>query len=368
MGGAEEKFVKEAFESNYIAPAGAMIDRLENDVASFVSEDLYGCALSSATAGLDLLFDYLQIEKGDIVISSDLTFIASIAPAVHRGATPYFVDSDKDSWTMAPEALEEAVADCHRRNLRVKAVVAVDLYGECCDYAKIGSICAKYGIPLIEDAAEALGASYTGADGKPHKAGSAGTASVISFNGNKIITTSGGGMVLSQNRELVEHMRFLSTQAREQTPWYEHRRAGYNYRMSNISAAIGVGQMEILEKKCARRGEIRKAYGSLLSGFTPIKSVPGNTGNNWLSVFILPDESAATPIDLINTLATKGIEARPIWKPMHMQPLFKSAMVTNGGKESKRIFNRGICLPTGEAMNEEDIKEIAEIIRDRIRD
>ena len=361
--GNEREYVADVFASNYIAPAGPMIGRFEAAVAASLDTGFSACALSSATAGLDLLFDHLGVGPGDVVVCSDLTFVASIAPAVHRGAEPFFVDCEPDSWSMSPAALDAALAGLRTEGRRVKAVVAVDLYGQCCDYARLAPVCHRHGVALVEDAAEALGASWRDAEGAWRKAGEAGVAAVFSFNGNKIITSSGGGMLVSRDAALVEKARFLSQQAKEPRPWYEHERLGYNYRMSNVSAAIGLGQFEQLGRKVARRREIFALYAQLLPELEFMSEPASSQGSRWLTAALLPRGAAAGPAEVIAALEAENIEARRIWKPMHLQPVFKAARVTDGGKVAEDIFERGVCLPSGDGMEDDEVEAVAEIVR-----
>lgn len=359
--GREQDFVQRAFKSNYIAPAGPYIKTFESQISHYLGEGFYSCALSSATGGLDLLFDLLDVGKGDAVICSDLTFIASIGPAIHRGAEPFFVDSNRDDWQMNPDSLRELLSSLVSSGRCVKAVVAVDLFGSCCDYSKISEICKAFDVPLIEDAAEALGASFLGDDGKWYRAGTAGIASVFSFNGNKIITSSGGGMLVSSDKDLISTARKLSEQARESLPWYEHQRIGYNYRMSNISAAIGCGQLETLSAKVERRREIFNLYSKLLPELSFMVEPAWCHSTRWLTTALLPE--GVSPIDVVNALEEENIESRPIWKPMHMQPVFRDNFVTNGGAVAKSIFEHGICLPSGDGMSDSLVEEVASYVK-----
>lgn len=362
LDGNEERYVQEAFASNYVAPCGPMVDRFEREFAEAVSLPAC-CAVSSATSGLDLLLDLLAVGRGDTVFCSDLTFIASIGPAVRRGAEPVFIDCDEATWTMDPARLEEALTDARRAGRLPKAVIAVDLYGQCCDYARIEPLCDRFGVPLIADAAEALGATFVGSDGRRHAAGDAGLAAIWSFNGNKIITTSGGGMVASHDKGIVDRVRFLSQQAKEPVPWYEHRVIGTNARMSNIVAAIGLGQLERLPAKVARRRAIGERYRKALSDVDDIRfleDAPHSVGNRWLTVIRLPDVSAPERVRL--ALEAADIESRPVWKPMHMQPVFSRAR-TYGGGVSERLFADGLCLPSGTAMTDDDVLRVASIVR-----
>ncbi len=366
--GRERAYVEEAFDSNYIAPCGPMVERFEREFAAAVGLP-HACALSSATAALELLFHELGVGRGDVVFCSDLTFVASIAPAVRRGAEPVFIDCDERSWTLDPQLLAEALAEAARVGRLPKAVVAVDLYGQCCDYEALEGVCVPYGVPLIIDAAEALGAVY----GSRH-AGDAGWAAVYSFNGNKIITTSGGGMLGSRDRGVVERARKRSQQAREAQVWYEHAELGYNFRMSNIVAAIGVGQLEALEAlvACKRRifGWYQERLGARV-GFMPEAAYGRCT--RWLTVVEVRSEvpgrgrseTAGGPSEavlrLMGALEAEDIEARPVWKPMHLQPVFAGARAV-GGRVAARLFERGLCLPSGAGLEEGAVDRICALL------
>ncbi|NLF23703.1 MAG: aminotransferase class I/II-fold pyridoxal phosphate-dependent enzyme [Lentisphaerae bacterium] len=360
MGGGEEQRVREAFASNYIAPTGPMVDRFEALFSEAVGMPNV-CALSSGTAALDLLFRELGVQRGDTVICSDLTFVASIAPAVHAGATPVFIDCDDATWTMNPRLLAEALLEAERKGARPKAVVAVDLYGQCCDYDRIEALCARHGVPLIVDAAEALGARY-GA----RAAGDAGWASVYSFNGNKIITTSGGGMLASRDAGVVERARKRSQQSREAAVWYEHRELGYNYRLSNICAAIGVGQLAHLDTIIARKRAIAAGYQARLRDIVAISwmpEAPTGTSNRWLTILQLdPRLTRVTPEQVRLALEAENIESRPVWKPMHAQPVFAGARC-HGGAVSERLFRQGLCLPSGAGLGDHDLDRVAAVVR-----
>ncbi len=363
MGGDERKLVEAAFNSNYVAPCGPMVDQFEKDFAASLKRP-DACALSSCTAALDLLCHELNIQKGDTVFCSDLTFVASIAPAVQRGATPVFIDSDKATWNMNPDLLAEALEDAKRKNQLPKVVIAVDLYGQCCDYDRLETLCAAVDVPLIIDSAEALGATY-----QQRPAGDAGWASVYSFNGNKIITTSGGGMLSSQDRALVERARKRSQQAREKHIWYEHAELGYNYRMSNILAAIGVGQLQILPEIIRRKQQIFKGYQNKLAGVPGLSFMPEaayGKATRWLTVITLDSDTrvpaaVATPSQqvcaLMAALERENIESRPVWKPMHLQPVFQKAKVY-GGAVSEHTFFSGLCLPSGAGLALSDIERV----------
>lgn len=371
MGGCERELVAEAFASNYIAPCGPFVDRFEREFADAVRIP-HACALSSATAALDLLFHELGVGRGDRVFCSDLTFVASIAPAVHRGARPVFIDADPATWNMDASLLEEALSDAAREGRLPKAVVAVDLYGQCCPYVRLEAACAAYGVPLVVDAAEALGAVYGGPDGAtPARcSGDAGWASVYSFNGNKIITTSGGGMLASRDGRVVERARKRAQQSREPAAWYEHAELGYNYRMSNIVAAIGVGQLSalpaIVEKKRRIFSWYRERLGDAV-GYMPEASYGRCT--RWLTVVTVGEvhagrPAAGGPSDSVErvrlALEEANIESRPVWKPMHLQPAFRDARIYGGGVD-ERLFRSGLCLPSGAGLEEPDVARVCEL-------
>lgn len=384
MSGDEQRRVEEAFASNYIAPCGPMVDRFEREFAATVGVP-QACAVSSGTAALDLLFHELGVTAGDRVFCSDLTFVSSIAPAVHRGAEPVFIDCDAATWTMDPELLEAALADAAQTGRLPRAVVAVDLYGQCCDYDRIETACRRYGVPLIIDAAEALGAVY---GTSLRHAGVAGWAGVYSFNGNKIITSSGGGMLVSRDEGVVERARKRSQQAREACPWYEHRELGYNYRMSNIVAAIGVGQLGHLDAIVAKKRQIFEWYRERLEKTGGVAFMPeADYGRctRWLTVMELRSEvltcesskvggqgagcqkpGTGRPAGMVErvrlALENANIESRPVWKPMHLQPVFRGAKVW-GGALSERLFANGLCVPSGAALTESDADRICEIIQ-----
>ncbi|MDX9867305.1 MAG: DegT/DnrJ/EryC1/StrS family aminotransferase [Kiritimatiellia bacterium] len=471
LGGQERARVEEAFASGYLAPCGPMVERFEREFAEAVGAP-YACAVSSGTAALELLFHELGVTRGDRVFCSDLTFVSSIAPAVRRGAEPVFLDSDEATWTMDPGLLEEALARAAKEGRLPKAVVAVDLYGQCCDYLRIGAACARYGVPLILDAAEALGAVYcdneAGAKGRGkgenaerrtpnaerrsggergenaqrsreeggrRSAADAAWAVVYSFNGNKIITTSGGGMIVSRDAGVIERARKRSQQAREPVVWYEHEELGYNFRMSNIVAAIGVGQLEALERILAQKRRIFGWYREMLEGRVACRFMPEaayGRCTRWLTVIELlrprsggssfvhecmsslvggKGENAerstlnaqrssgevrekcgnagmreclnqgegknaergtqnaecrsggpgAEVLRVIAALESDHIEARPVWKPMHLQPVFRDARI-HGGAVSERLFANGVCLPSGAGLERAEVIRISERI------
>jgi len=363
MGGNEPAKVMEAFASNYIAPCGPMVDQFERDFEATVGLPA-ACALSSCTAALQLLAHELDVQRGDVIFCSTLTFVASIAPFVQRGAAPVFIDSDPATWNLDPTLLEEALHDARRKNTLPKAVVAVDLYGQCCAYDRLETICQTYDVPLIIDAAEALGATYKG-----RAAGAAGWAAVYSFNGNKIITTSGGGMLAARDDALVARARKRSQQAREAVVWYEHAELGYNHRMSNILAAIGVGQLALLPEILRRKQAIFTQYQQRLepAGFSFMPEEEYGRCSRWLTVALIADDAARRGEigprvqRTIQQLESADIEARPVWKPMHCQPVFHGATVY-GGAVSEALFRQGICLPSGAALTTEVCERICERI------
>lgn len=355
------KYIQEAFETNWIAPLGPNVDAFEREICNFVDAK-YGLALSSGTAGIHLALKYLGVGQGDYVFCSSLTFAGSCNPIMYQNAIPVFIDSEPESWNMSPDALEKAFECAKKENKMPKAVIIVDLYGQSADYDRLLPICEHYGVPVIEDAAEALGATYKG-----KKCGTFGYIGVFSFNGNKIITTSGGGMVVSDDEKAIEKMRFWATQAREPERHYEHKEIGYNYRMSNICAGIGRGQLESIDEKIKARKEIRRRYEEGLKGL-PIKFMPvleKGEPNYWLTVAIIDEQSQITPNDIIVALEKENIEARPVWKPMHMQPVFKDYMFFSHSTDiciAQKLFNRGICLPSGSSMQKDEQVNVIKII------
>jgi len=352
MSGKEQHYIAEVFESNYIAPLGAFVNRFEENLRQYIGVN-HALALSSATAGLHLALRVLGVGAGDYVLASSFTFIGSVNAILYQNAKPIFVDSD-ESWNISPELLSQAIKEAP---IKPKALIITHLYGQVCKLEEIVEICKEEGIYLIEDAAESLGASY-----KDKQSGSFGDMSVYSFNGNKILTTSGGGMLVSNNEDWIEKSKFLSTQAKEDFLHYEHTEVGYNYRMSNVLAAIGVAQMEVLDKRVNRRREIFKCYQKELSSIEEIIFMPeisGSRGNRWLTTLCL---KKTNPQDIMDALENENIESRPLWKPMHMQPLFKDAMVIEDGT-SQRLFETGICLPSGSSMTDEDVMRVCTLIK-----
>ena len=349
--GREAEMVADAIASNWIAPLGPQVDAFEAELAAVAGVE-HAVALSSGTAALHLALVVLGVGEGDEVACSGFTFAASVNPVVYTGATPFFVDADEETWTMNPALLDRALDERRAAGARVRAVIAVDLYGQCCDYEPLREICARHDVVLVQDATESLGATYRGAP-----VGGQGALAAFSFNGNKIITTSGGGMLVSANRDWVEHARKLSTQAREPVPHYEHVEIGFNYRMSNVLAALGRAQLETLAERVAARRRIRARYGELLDGVPGISFMPEapyGTTNAWLTCIVVDPAAFGADRETIRlALEREDIEARPLWKPMHLQPVFASR-VSFGGDVSARLFERGLCLPSGSSLTGED--------------
>jgi len=360
MGGKELKHVQNAFETNWIAPVGPHIYSFEKKLSA-LSNDFEVVALNSGTASLHLALILLGVKKGDIVLCSSFTFSASANPIAYLGASPVFIDSDIDSWNMCPILLEKAIEDCILENEKPKAIMLVHLYGMPAKMDEIMKIATKYDIPVIEDAAEALGSTY-----KNKPLGTFGTFGVYSFNGNKIITTSGGGALFCKNKALVEKAKFLATQARDDKPHYEHSEIGYNYRMSNICAAIGLGQLEVLEKRILQKRAVKLFYKEQLSDVAEISFLDENEGsysNFWLTTILLSENSTIDREQLRLHLEKDNIESRPLWKPMHLQPVFKEhKSYVNGVSED--LFNRGLCLPSGTNMSITDLKRVVSKIKE----
>ncbi len=360
MSGLEWEFLQEAMESNWIAPLGPQVDAFEREFAALVGAK-HALALSSGTAAIHLALIHLGVRPGDEVIVSTLTFAASANPVVYLGARPVFIDSERASWNMDPDLLAETLARKARQGKLPKAVVLVHLYGQAADIDRILDICNEYDVPLIEDAAEALGATY-----RDRSPGTFGRAGIFSFNGNKIITTSGGGMLVSDDAGFIAHARKLSTQAREPAPHYEHSEIGYNYRMSNLLAAVGRGQIRVLAERVTRKREIFEWYRQALAGLPGISfmpEAPWGRATRWLTVILIdPDAFGATREDVRLALEAENIESRPLWKPMHMQPVFRECEVA-GGAVAEELFEKGLCLPSGTAMNRQDVARVAEIVR-----
>jgi pyridoxal phosphate-dependent aminotransferase EpsN len=360
MGENERKYLTDAFDSNWIAPLGAHVDGFEKEMAEYLGVK-HAAALTSGTAALHLVLRIMGITKGDIIICPSLTFVASANVILYENATPVFVDVDPKYWTIDLSSLENAI-----KKYNPKALIAVDLYGQSCDYDAITDLCEKYNVLLIEDAAEALGAEYKG-----EKCGSFGRIGILSFNGNKIITTSGGGMLVSNNEDYVNKARFLATQARESELHYEHKELGYNYRMSNLLAAVGRGQLQNLDNFIAKRRNIYKRYYDALSSVSGIEFMQEaeyGKSNRWLTTLTIDNKKTGINRNqIIEALEKENIESRPVWKPMHLQPLYKGAdYVSLDGDISKNLFENGLCLPSGSNLSEDDQNRVIDIISSTI--
>ncbi len=354
MGGSEQKFVQEAFDTNWVAPLGPNVSGFEEDLQSYVGENSQVAALSSGTAALHLGLIILGVQPGDEVICQTFTFSASANPIKYLGATPVFIDSEIDTWNMCPIALEAAIVDRILRGSKPKAIIPVHLYGMPAKMDEILAVSEKYDIAILEDSAESLGSRYKG-----RKCGTFGHFAALSFNGNKIITTSGGGALVSQNSEEKHQAVFLATQARDQAPHYQHSHVGYNYRMSNICAGIGRGQMEVLDDHIALRRGMNKFYKNYFKDIDGVKvfSEPSEDfySNHWLSAIVLDPSKCAgkTSVNLREFLDTQNIESRPLWKPMHLQPIF-AGVPYYGSKVAEELFDNGLCLPSGSNLTDED--------------
>ncbi len=366
LSGAEEKRVAEAFASNYIAPLGPQVDAFEAAFAEHTGIP-HCLAVASGTAAMHLALHCLGVGPGDLVLASSLTFIGSVSPVRFLGATPVFLDAEPASWNMDPELLREALTQLTSEGGRIKAVIPTDLYGQCADYQRLLDICAPFGVPVVADAAESMGARYAHGDADMHAGAHPGlAASIFSFNGNKIITTSGGGMLGSFDAALIARARRLSQQSREPAAHYEHKELGYNYRMSNLLGAVGLGQLEALEARVAKKRRIFAWYREELAGVPGLSFMPeAATGkaNRWLTVLLVDaDAFGAGPEDIRLALEAENIESRPVWKPMHAQPVFAGCRMF-GGRVSEDLFARGLCLPSGTAMTRDAVARVAGLVR-----
>lgn len=359
VGADERQALLDAFDSNWIAPAGPDIDSFEREVAEEVGV-AHAVALSSGTAGLHLALVLAGVGSGDEVLVPSFTFIATAAAVTYVGAHPVFIDCSSDSWNLDPTLVEEVLTQRAADGRLPSAVVTVDLYGESADYAALESLCARFGIPLVEDSAEALGATHRG-----RAVGSFGLAGIFSFNGNKIITTSGGGMLVTQDGHLAERVRHLATQAREPFAHYEHVLVGYNYRLSNLLAALGRAQLRGLHDRIQRRKRIDGAYVAGLGGLPGVSFMPRNndgTSNYWLTCILVdPEAFGADREEIRLALEASDIESRPTWKPLHLQPAFAGRSLVGPG-HCDRVFDRGLCLPTGSALSERDQARVISVI------
>jgi len=363
MGGTEQKYVKEAFEANWVAPLGPNVDGFEKDLETFLNEEVKVAALSAGTAALHLALIECDVKYGDEVICQSMTFSASANPIAYCGATPVFIDSEKETWNMCPLALKEAIEDRVSKGKKPKAIIVVHLYGMPAKMDEILKIAGEYDIPVIEDAAEALGSKYKG-----KACGTFGRFGILSFNGNKIITTSGGGALVCHNQEDKDKVVFLSTQARDQAPHYQHSHIGYNYRMSNIVAGIGRGQMEVLTDRVEARRKMHDFYIEIFRDIEGVEVFSEPSGdyfsNHWLSaITITPEMAGKSREDLRLAFMEDDIESRPLWKPMHLQPVFAGAPYY-GANVAETLFDNGLCLPSGSNLSDEDRSRIRSVITD----
>ncbi|WP_071514099.1 DegT/DnrJ/EryC1/StrS family aminotransferase [Francisella sp. TX07-6608] len=352
--GYEKAFVNEAFEMNWIAPLGKNVDEFEKEVVEYTQAG-YAAALSSGTAALHLALKILGISSGEVVLCQSLTFSASANPIIYQNATPVFIDSEENTWNICPVALEQAL----QKYPNTKAVIAVNLYGVAAELDRIKELCEKYNVYLVEDAAESLGSFYKG-----KATGTYGDIGIYSFNGNKIITTSGGGMLVTQNKEWADKAKFYATQSRENKPYYHHEELGFNYRMSNVCAGIGRGQLKVLDARVAKKTYIYNFYKADLSDISFIKFVQplsGDKPNYWLSCIIV--DSVARKEEIIQRLADENIEARHLWKPMHMQPFFKDCDFV-GTNIAEKLFELGLCLPSDSKMTDDDLQRVTNIVKE----
>ena len=349
----ERYYIDKVFESNYIAPLGEYVDKFEQSVKDYTGAS-HALATNCGTAAIHLALKVLGIKEGDDVLASTFTFIGSVNSIVYQGANSVFIDSDKESWNLSPKLLNKYLCECDKKP---KALIVTHLYGQCADIEKIADICKLHGVYLIEDAAESLGATY---DGK--HTGTSGDFGIYSFNGNKILTTSGAGMLVSENKEWIAKAKFYATQAKENELYYQHEEIGFNYRLSNVLAAIGVGQMEVIEDRVNKKREIFEWYKKYLSDIEEITFMPEleeARGNRWLTAITFEK----TPyIKILKALENINVESRPLWKPMHMQPVFKDAKSIVDGT-SEELFNKGLCLASSTIMTEDDVKMICDVIK-----
>lgn len=359
MGGTEQKYVNEAFETNWVAPLGPNVNGFEADLEKYLSQNTYVAALSSGTAALHLALIMLDVKAGDEVICQSMTFSASANPIAYQGALPVFIDSELDTWNMCPFALENAIVDRIAKGKKPKAIIAVHLYGMPYKHDEIKAIAQKYEIPIVEDSAEALGSSY-----KNQKCGTLGDISILSFNGNKIITTSGGGALVTKDKSAKDTAVFLSTQARDNAPHYQHSQIGYNYRMSNVCAGIGRGQMEILDKHVGLRRDMHTLYANFFATIPTVSLLHEPTNeyfsNHWLSAIVLESNQEREALRL--AFEAQNIETRPLWKPMHLQPVFANAPFY-GGRVAEHLFDKGLCLPSGSNTTILEKERILEVLR-----
>ena len=364
MSGNEQKYINEAFETNWIAPLGTNVNAFEEEMTVYAGT-AGSAVLSSGTAAIHLALDLVGAGHGDVVFCSSLTFVASANPILYLGGEPIFIDSEEETWNMSPDALTRAMEDAQAVGKLPKAVIVVNLYGQSAKMDELMAICNLFDVPVIEDAAESLGSSYKG-----KKSGTFGKFGIYSFNGNKIITTSGGGMLISDDVDELERARFLATQARDQAKHYQHSTVGYNYRMSNILAGVGRAQLEVLDKRVEEKRAVFTRYEEALGGIDGVMFMPEleeTYSNRWLTAITLdPKKVRITPYELMEVLEAENIEARPVWKPLHLQPLFKECKFYPHAEEevvSERLFKEGICLPSGSNMTQEEQEKVIEVLK-----
>ncbi len=362
MGENELKYVQEAFETNWIAPLGPHVNAVEENINTYIGGKSYVAALNTGTAAIHLALIQLGVQRGDTVLCSSFTFVASCNPIVYLGAEPVFIDSERETWNMSPELLEEAIIDLEKKGNKPKAIVLVHLYGMPAKMEELMAVANKYNVPVVEDAAEALGSTYKG-----KALGTFGEFGVFSFNGNKIITGSAGGVLISPSGDKIARTRFLSTQARDAEPHFQHSEIGYNYRMSNICAAIIRGQIEVLDERVARRREIhflyKKAIGTI-NGVTFLEEPNEDYfSNHWLSCLLIDENITGVSKEEVRLFLEKNnVEARPLWKPMHLQPVFEGCKVYENGT-AEELFNTGLCLPSGSNMTNEDVDRVIGLLK-----
>lgn len=359
MGGTEQQYVNEAFDTNWVAPLGPNVTEFENSIEKYLGENANVAALSSGTAAIHLALIMLDVKPGDYVICQSFTFSASANPIMYLGANPIFIDSERDTWNMCPEALAEALKFCDSKGKLPKAIIGVHLYGMPFNVQAIREVADRYGVPIVEDSAEALGSTYNG-----QKCGTFGDIGILSFNGNKIITTSGGGAIVTRTKELKDKAVFLATQARDQAPHYQHSEVGYNYRLSNICAGIGRGQMEVLDKHISLRQKMNNFYLDYFSNREDVTvfTEPSEMykSNHWLSAITINNTDSKQSSERLRlSLEEQNIESRPLWKPMHLQPVFSDSLYF-GGDVAQKLFETGLCLPSGSNLSDEDRSRIRE--------
>ena len=361
MCGEEMKYIEEAFHTNWIAPLGANVNGFEEDICKYTGVES-ATALSSGTAAIHLGIKCLGVDRGDVVFCQSLTFSASCNPILYEGAEPVFIDSDYKTWNMDPLALRKAFEDAEISGKFPKAVIVVNLYGQSANYDEIRKVCREYNVPILEDAAESLGSKYKG-----KYTGTFGDIGVFSFNGNKIITTSGGGMMVSSNKKYTDKALFWATQARDNAPYYLHSEIGYNYRMSNVVAGIGRGQMTALDERVQKKKHIYNTYKEGFKDIEEIEMMPVyEEPNFWLSVITLSGDSKVSCSEIIDALGKENIEARRLWNPMHLQPVYKDCKffsALDGTSVGEDLFNRGVCLPSDTKMSDEDLSRVIDIVK-----